>query len=92
MSGTRLTVQVRPGARRNEVLGLEDGVLKLKIAAPATEGKANRALVEFLADLLGVSKSSIAIEHGERGKSKVLSIAGLELGEVWHRLGLKQLT
>ena len=70
----RLTLHVQPGARKSEVAGLHGDALKLRIAAPAMENKANAALIDFLGGLLGVSKSAIAIRHGAAGRRKVLEI------------------
>jgi uncharacterized protein (TIGR00251 family) len=74
---TTLTLHVQPNARQNEILGFEDGILRIKIAAPPVEGKANKELIAFLSKRLGVSKSSISINHGQTGKNKVISIIGL---------------
>jgi len=75
--GTRITVRVQPNAKRNEIIGLELGVLRLKIAATPVDGKANKELVDFLSKVLGVSKSHITIEKGHTAKVKVLNIRGL---------------
>ena len=80
---TTLTLHVQPNARQNEILGFEDGILRIKIAAPPIDGKANKELVAFLSKHLGVSKSSITIDHGQTGKSKVISIIGLGRDQVY---------
>jgi uncharacterized protein (TIGR00251 family) len=85
-----ITIQVQPNARRNEVLGFEDGILHLKIAAPPVKGKANRELIEFLSQLLGVSKGSINIERGITGRRKVIAIAGLDREQIVARLGAQR--
>ncbi|MGB2854691.1 MAG: DUF167 domain-containing protein, partial [Dehalococcoidia bacterium] len=74
---TNITVQIQPNAKRNEVLGFEDGVLRVKIAAPPVRGKANKELIDFLSGLLGVNKSSITIEKGVTSRRKVIAIEGL---------------
>ena len=81
-----ITIQVQPNARRNEVLGFEDGILHLKIAAPPVKGKANRELIEFLSQLLGVSKGSISIERGITGRRKVIAIAGYGPDKIIERI------
>ena len=83
---TRITIHVQPNAGRNEVVGYEGGVLRLKIAAPPVKCKANKELIEFLSDLLGVRKSSLAVEKGATGKNKVVSVIGLSQDEVSKRL------
>lgn len=82
-----VTLHVQPGARKNEFVGLHGDALKVKIAAPAVDNKANSALVEFLAGSLGVPKSAVAIRQGATGRRKVVEIAGgLELAEKLDRL------
>ena len=81
-----ITVQVQPNARRNEVLGFDDGILHVKIAAPPVKGKANKELIEFLSQLIGVSKGRISIERGPTSRRKVIAIAGLDLERILERL------
>ena len=85
-SRAKITVHVRPNARRNEALGFEDGVLRVKIAAPPVKGRANKELIEFLSQLLGVSKGNVTIEKGATSRSKVIGISGLSQAEVSKRL------
>lgn len=76
----KLALKVTPGAKKNEILGWEDDypqvgrVLKVKIAAPPVEGKANKEIVLFLAKVLKVSKSSIEVVHGTSGRIKLVEI------------------
>ena len=76
----KLALKVTPGAKKNEILGWEDDypqvgrVLKLKIAAPPVEGKANKEIVLFLAKALEVTKSSIEVVHGTSGRIKLVEI------------------
>lgn len=81
-----IVVQVHPGAKRNEVLRLQDGVWHLKIAAPPVEGKANKELISFLSEILDVSKSQIAIEKGATSHKKLIAVEGLAAEEVARRL------
>ena len=78
----RVTVQVQPGASRNKVTRYADGVLHVRIAAPPVRGKANRELIAFLSDILGVSKSSISIEKGHTSRRKVVVVEGMGEGEI----------
>lgn len=80
-------MQVQPNARRNEVLGFADGVLRLRIAAPPVKGKANRELTAFLSQLLDISKDCISIEKGETSRRKVVAIKELTEAQVLERLG-----
>ena len=76
----KLALKVTPGARKNEVLGLEEDypqvgrVLKLKIAAPPIDGKANKEIEAFLASRLGLPKSSVRIAHGASGRIKLAEL------------------
>jgi len=76
--GRRLTLNlhVQPGARRSEIVGLHGSALKIKIAAPAVDNKANAALTEFLSETLGIPKSAVAISRGTAGRRKVVEITG----------------
>jgi uncharacterized protein (TIGR00251 family) len=81
--GAALTIRVTPRARKSEIGGvLADGTLRIRIQQPPVEGKANRALIEFLSDLLNVSKSRIEIVAGQRGLDKIVSITDMTAAEV----------
>lgn len=84
----KFIVQVKPNAKQNQVIGFKEGVLHIRIAAPPVDGKANYALIMFLSDELGVSKSSLAIERGLSGKTKTILVRGLNPGELISRLEL----
>ncbi len=70
----KISVQIAPNARKNECISFQDSVLKIKIRAPAVEGKANRELIDFLAQSLGVRKNQITIDSGEHARQKRLEI------------------
>jgi uncharacterized protein len=80
--GIALTVRVQPGASRDEVVGEVEGALKVRLRAPAIEGRANVALIEFLAELLKRPKSAVRILSGERNRLKRLEILGVTKAEV----------
>ena len=68
-------VRIRPSAPRSELLGWNPaGELRISIAAPPVEGKANQKLIALLAKRLSVSKKDVRIETGERGRLKILSV------------------
>jgi len=71
-----LTIRVQPNARRNEIAGLHGDSLKIRIAAPAVDNKANAALIEFLGEMLDVPKFSITIRRGATGRRKIVEITG----------------
>ena len=84
-----LSVRVKPRASRNEVAGLVGETLKLRLTAPPVEGEANEACLAFLAKLLDLSSSSLAIIQGARSRTKVIRITGLTQTEVRVRLSHK---
>ena len=71
-----LTLHVQPGARRSEIAGPHGDALKLRIAAPAVDNKANSALIEFLSETLQVPRSAISIRQGASARRKVVEITG----------------
>jgi uncharacterized protein (TIGR00251 family) len=73
--GIRIFVQITPNAKKSEVIGVLDDALKIRLQAQPIEGKANEALVRFLADLLDVPKSAVTITHGHTGRRKTIAIA-----------------
>lgn len=82
----KLQVRVQPGASKNEVVGFEGDVLRIKLTAPPVEGKANKALIAFLAEALRINKSGIDIVSGQSARFKLLEIRGLEPAEIRNRL------
>lgn len=77
-SGTVVVaVRVQPRASRDEVVGEMDGALKIRLQAPAVEGRANEALIDFLAELLKLPKSAVRILSGDRSRIKRVEIAGV---------------
>ena len=84
--GLSFDVRVVPGASKNEVAGIQDGALKVKLTAPPVEGKANRACVDFLAGLLGLRRSALAITSGEKSRKKTVSVEGIARAELETRL------
>jgi hypothetical protein len=86
-SGAALTLRVTPRARKTEFAGvLEDGILRVRVAAPPVEGKANAELLAFLAKVLGVRKGRIEIVVGQRGLDKIVSVLDLSADEVHTRI------
>jgi uncharacterized protein (TIGR00251 family) len=71
-----VTVHVQPGAKRNEIVGLHGAALKIRIAAPPVNGKANAALLAFLAEVFDVPVKQVRLLHGESGRHKVIEIVG----------------
>jgi uncharacterized protein len=80
--GCILQVRVHPGARRNGIAGVHDGALKISLTTPPTDGRANDALIAFLAERLHVPRSRVALLSGAASRSKTLRIAGKSAAEV----------
>lgn len=87
-AGARLVVQAVPRASRSEVVGLHGDAVRIRLNAPPVDGKANRALLEFLSETLGVPLRTLGLASGETGRRKAVRIAGLAPAEVARRLGL----
>jgi uncharacterized protein (TIGR00251 family) len=86
--GAQFALRVQPRAARNAVAGVLGDAVKLVVTAPPVDGKANEAVVEFLAKLFGVAKSAITIVSGESGRNKVIAVRGRRADEVRELLGL----
>ncbi|MFZ2854558.1 MAG: DUF167 domain-containing protein [Rhodocyclaceae bacterium] len=71
-----LTLHIQPGAKKTEVAGLYGDALKIRLAAPPVDGKANAALLGFVAERLGVAKSAVMLKSGQTSRRKVLEAAG----------------
>lgn len=82
-SGTvSFAVRLQPRASKDEIVGVMDGALKIRLQAPAVENRANEALVEFLSHLLKTSKSAVRILGGERSRTKRIEIRGVTKRQV----------
>lgn len=86
MNSCTLELKIIPNAPRDEIAGWLGSVLKIKVHAPALEGRANDALLEFLADTLGVARRDVTLLRGDKSRHKVVRIAGLDLPAVHQRL------
>ena len=82
-----LELKTNPNAPRNEIVGWLGAALKIKVHAPALEGRANDELIEFLAEKLGVHRRSVTLLRGDKSRQKVVQINGLKAAEVKIRLG-----
>lgn len=78
-AGVRLAVQVTPNAKKSEVTGSLEDVLKIRLQAPPIEGKANEALIRYIADVLDVPKSAVRITHGHTSKRKIIEVIASHL-------------
>ena len=73
-TGITFAVRVVPRASRNEIAGLHDGALRIRVAAPPVEGAANRELVKFLAKKFKVGQAAITLVSGANSKNKIIRI------------------
>jgi hypothetical protein len=80
-----LSVRVKPRSDR-DALAAEGDRIFVRVRAPAAEGQANRAVIAVVAEALDVPKSAVSIARGQRGRDKVLQIAGLSASELQTRL------
>ncbi|MGH2871271.1 MAG: DUF167 domain-containing protein [Solirubrobacteraceae bacterium] len=78
MRRATISVRVQPRSGSDAFAALRDGVLVVRVAAPALDGRANDALCRLLADLLGVRRSHVTIVRGERARDKVVAIDGID--------------
>ena len=86
-AGVSFKVRVQPRASRTAIAGvLGDEILKIALAAPPVEGRANEALVRFFAELLDVAPSAIEIISGGQSRNKVVRVAGESAERVRARL------
>ena len=83
---TIVRVYVVPGAKIDSVVGEHAGAMKIKLRAPAVEGKANAALIRFLAEQLELPRHSIVLERGHRSRDKLIRIDGLSAEDVRTRM------
>ena len=89
-SGIVFSVKIVPGSSRTAIGGLLDGMLKIKISAPAEKGKANQCLIEFLAKELGVKKNSVRIIGGLTNPVKNVQVPGISAKMLLEKLNLNK--
>ncbi len=77
--GLSIHIHAQPGAKRTEVAGLHGDCVKLRLASPPVDGKANACLIEFIARRLGVKKSQVSITRGTSSRRKTVCVAGAGL-------------
>ena len=80
--GVVLTLHIQPGAKTSEVVGLHGEALKIRLAAPPVDGKANAALLAFLAAKVSVGRTAVQLLSGESSRAKRVRIAGVDVERV----------
>jgi uncharacterized protein len=71
-----LTLHVQPGAKQSEIAGLHGDALKIRLAAPPVEGRANEALLRFIADRFGVPLRNVELLRGSQSRHKIVNVTG----------------
>lgn len=77
-----IRLHVQPKASKSRIVGLHDGCLKISVAAPPVEGKANKAVVKFLADILGVPVRDVNVKSGAQSRRKLVVVKALDATEI----------
>jgi uncharacterized protein (TIGR00251 family) len=86
VTAARLKVRVIPNARTNSFAGYREDELLLRLTAPALDGRANQAAVNFVAEFFAVSRSAVTLVSGEKSRHKIFEIIGLELTDIERKL------
>ena len=86
--GIYLAVKLQPRASRNAIQGLHGSELKIAVTAPPVDSAANAALVEFVAEKLGASRSRVELVRGQTSRHKILFISGLRAADAARLLGV----
>lgn len=73
-----LSLHIQPGAKKTEVMGLHGEALKLRLAAPPVDGKANAALLRFVAEILDLPKADVELKSGQTSRQKVVAVRGVD--------------
>jgi uncharacterized protein (TIGR00251 family) len=86
--GATISLTVQPRASRTEIMGEQNGALRVRLAAPPVDGAANAELLSYFAKLLGVRRGDLQILSGEHGRRKVVLVTGGNAAKLRARLGL----
>jgi hypothetical protein len=82
-----LNLHIQPGAKKTEIVGPHGDALKIRLAAPPVDGKANAALVAFIAAKVGAGRTAVAVISGQTARAKRVHVAGISAEEVMKELG-----
>ena len=85
-SGVTLPCFLQPRAAGNKLVGIHDGMLKIRLTAPPVEGKANSALIKYLSKTLGVTRGSFVITSGLTSRRKTVFIKGITIDRILEKL------
>ncbi len=84
--GVRLHLFIQPNSSKDEIVGPYNDELKIKLTAPPVDGKANEALIKFLAGVLKMPKKNFTLIRGDAGRHKVVEISGIDEEELRNRI------
>ena len=87
-NGVALKIRAVPRASKNEIQGIHDNALKIRLTTAPVDGKANQALIKLLSNTLNISKAQIQIAQGEISRHKIVHISGLNKKQLLERLSL----
>ena len=76
-NGLNVRLRIIPRASKNEIQGVHDGALKVRLTSPPIDGKANQALIKFMSKTLSISKTQIELIQGQAGRLKIVRITGI---------------
>jgi uncharacterized protein (TIGR00251 family) len=82
-----LTLHIQPAAKKTEFAGLHGDALKIRLAAPPVDGKANEALIKFIAETLGLPKAAVNLKSGQSSRRKVIEVCGATTEAVARLIG-----
>lgn len=88
-NGIRFEVKVQPKSSQNQITGIVEGVMKIRLTSPPVDGKANQALINMLSKIVDVPKKSITIIRGETSTNKLIQISGVDKETLLYRAGIK---
>lgn len=77
-AGIQFSAAIQPRASRNQILGIHNHCLKIKLTSPPVDGAANQACIKFLAKAFGISPSRVAIVKGETSRNKIIQFEGMD--------------
>ncbi len=86
--GVHIRIKVVPNASRDEIVGIVGGRIKVRVKSPPESGKANKAVIAMIADLLGLKKNAVSILFGNKNPKKTVGIFGVSVDIVRSKLGL----
>jgi uncharacterized protein (TIGR00251 family) len=87
MTDAQITIRVQARARRDELVGIRDGVLLARVSAPPVDGRANRAVCRLIARRAGVAPSNVTIVRGERSRDKLIHVKDIDPAALHSLLG-----